>query len=271
MRGLTVVGESDDESTIQFTPPDTESDGEDGTDPSSLSRQSSSKDLKQWAPPPNAEGSIIPIQLQIHPFAMNRTPSNMFRLFFIKGKLRAVCHTSPWTFYSDMYTYRASMVKAIANYSRSLACMEILKSITANSKEKFPKKKDENKSKNHFLSKMPSYARMGSVSNFTEPEDEPKGSCMSIRVPDEKVLFDGIPEMKGSVLTSKEYKQVEEKYKFVKKMFSWKKYKRKTKRHVDLVSTQSEAPTATTEELLRQQSLSSQATGTVHTYTIINK
>ena len=261
-RGLKVIGDSDDESSIQYSATDTESEGE-GSEPSSsprvnLSRQASSNNLQQTEEPIN-EGSLIPIQLQIHPFFMHRTPSNMFRLFFIEGKLRAVCHSSPWTYYADMFTYRASVVKTIANYSRSAACTEILKSITAQSKEKFPKRKKE-KSHANLLTAMPSLKRMGSVS-LNEPEDERNGSCLSIRVPDEKVLFDGIPEMKGSALTSKEYKKVEEKYKFVKRMFSWKKYKRNTKRHVDLVPLQAEEPALTPEELLRQERIATQFGG----------
>jgi hypothetical protein len=254
--------DSDDEISVQYSATDSEDDG-DSSPPSpgksvNLSRRRGGEEEHELSD--NTEGSIIPIQLQIHPLYMHREPANMFRLFFIKGKLRAVCHTSPWTYYSDMYTHRAYVVKAIATYSRSMACAELIRSIMENSQEKI-----STKNNNHILKTIPSLSRMTSslgrgASSNNMLDNKPKGSCMSIRLPDEKVLFDGKPEMKGSVLTSKEYKRIENSYGFLKRMFSWKKYKRNTKRHIDLESFQPEV-TVSAAELKRQESAASAVRG----------
>lgn len=247
VRGLKPSTEdTDDEISVQYSATDSESEIEQGDN----------DDSEEGHEEEDREGSIIPIQLQIHPFYMHREPSNMFRLFFIRGKLQAVCHVSLWTYYTDIYSYRASVVKAIANYSRSLTCAQLLKSIMDNSVEKGSAATTATPSSVppmlNAARKMPSLSRMTSHvggSSKSLLDTKPEGSCMSIRVPDEKVLFDGKPEMKSSVLTSKEYKSVEEKYGFLKRMFSWKKFKRTTKRHVDLKPGQPDVSAPTVEEL----------------------
>jgi hypothetical protein len=100
----------------------------------------------------------------------------------------------------------------------------------------------------------------GSSNNLTQDPSKLIGTCMSIRLPDEKVLFDGRPEMKSAPLTSKEYKTIEQKYGFLKKMFTWKKYKRHTKRHVEYQSFQPETSVSTA-ELQRQENAASAIMG----------
>lgn len=262
-RGLKVVNDdTDDESSIQYSATDSD-------ESENNSASATPRDVQGNEPDPEKEmeGSIIPIQLQVHPLVMHREPTNMFRLFFIKGVLRAVCHTSPWTYYSDIWTYKASVVKATANFSRSLPCVEIIKALTQNSRDKsLPKEKSlkamPSFSRMNSLGKSPSLSRMGSMSasssNLMGTVEQ--GSCMSVRLPDERVIFDGKPEMKSAPLTSKEYKRIEQSYGFLKRMFSWKKYKRQTKRHVDYESFQPEM-TLSIDELQRQESVASTLAG----------
>ena len=179
----------------------------------------------------------------------------MYRLFFIDGNIRAVSHSSPWTYYSDVYTYRASAVKAIATFTKSSQCIDLLNGIIEKANAEAPATK-----KIPVLRKAPSLSRSLSRGSSRVLDNLKKGSCMSIRLPDEKVLFDAPPELTSSELTSKEYKNIETKYSFLKKMFSWRKYKRYTKRHFELEPQQSGVEISSV-ELARQETAGSIAAG----------
>ena len=48
------------------------------------------------------EGLFLPCQIIIHPYYAHRSPVGMFRMFFIDGVCLAICHTSPWVYYSEV-------------------------------------------------------------------------------------------------------------------------------------------------------------------------
>lgn len=75
-----------------------------------LSKQMSSSDFSEKENPPEKtssapnlqHGVYIPCQLQIHPFYPNRTPSGLFRLFFVDGVIAAISPNSQWVFYPEV-------------------------------------------------------------------------------------------------------------------------------------------------------------------------